>query len=98
MSDAKTVPTVAVGTPFESPVEPYLTDKEVARRLSLSTKTLEKKVRAGDFLESVHYFRRAGMRRRWKWRAVVEWLEGGDGRIQDDRTVPLASGVRRTVG
>lgn len=75
-----------------APVEEgYLTDGENAARLKWSTKTLEKKVRQGVFKEGVHYFQRPGMRRRWKWSAVVRWLEGGTDDGPEVATIPLAS-------
>lgn len=91
MPGSRPVPSHAEGTPFEMPVKGYLTDAELAPKLTWSPKTLESKVRAGVFIKGVHYFQPPGMRRRWKWSAVVEWLEGcGDQRV-DDSSIPLAS-------
>lgn len=59
-----------------SETEGYLTDQEVADRLRVSAKTLRHKVGAGIFRAGEHFFRPPGMRRRWKWAAVVAWLEG----------------------
>jgi len=61
---------------FAGDVASYLTDREVARRLRLAPKTLRNKVAAGIFREGEHFFRPPGMTRRWKWSAVVAWVEG----------------------
>jgi excisionase family DNA binding protein len=55
--------------------EQYLTIAEVAERLKLSPKTVSNKMASGAFRQGVHYFRRPGMKARFKWSAVVEWLE-----------------------
>ena len=80
----------AVGVSVDAADDGYLTDHENAAKLKWSTKTLEKKVRQGVFKEGVHYFQRPGMRRRWKWSAVVRWLEHGDEQVANDNTIPLA--------
>lgn len=76
----------------------YLTDRELAAKLKWSTKTLEKKVRLGVFTHGVHYFQRPGMRRRWKWSAVVRWLEHGDEDVVTTAVVPLAGIARGRAG
>ncbi len=90
MPGSRTVPSHVEGTPFEMSAEGYLTDADLARRLSWSPKTLEGKVRAGIFTNGVHYFQRPAMRRRWKWSAVVRWLEHGDEDAVATAVVPLA--------
>ena len=91
MPGSTRTPSYAEGAPLDLPAEGYLTDAELAFRLRWSPKTLESKVRAGVFVEGVHYFRRPGMRRRWKWTAVVQWLEGPKDQPADDGKIPLAS-------
>ena len=76
----------------------YLTDRELAAKLKWSTKTLEKKVRQGVFTQGTHYFQRSGMRRRWKWSAVVRWLESGDEDVVATAIVPLAGIARGRAG
>jgi hypothetical protein len=55
--------------------EEYLTIAEVADRLKLKPKTVKNKMAAGAFRLGVHYFRPPGMQARFKWSAVVAWLE-----------------------
>jgi hypothetical protein len=53
---------------------------------------LEKKVRDGVFKEGVHYFKQPHMRRRWKWSAIVQWLENDDELCAGGPTrIPLAN-------
>jgi excisionase family DNA binding protein len=53
----------------------YLTTREVAARLRWSVRTIRAKVRAGLLRRGVHYFQPAGSQYRWKWSAVVAWME-----------------------
>ena len=62
--------------------EEYLTITEVAARLKVTPKTVRNKMAAGVFRKGVHYFRRNGLGTRFKWGAVVAWLE------QDDTGTP----------
>jgi len=55
--------------------EEYLTIAELADRLKLKPKTVKNKMAAGAFRLGVHYFRPPGMQARFKWSAVVTWLE-----------------------
>jgi hypothetical protein len=55
--------------------EQYLTIAEVAGRLKLAPKTIKNKMASGAFRQGVHYFRPRGMQTRFKWSAVVVWLE-----------------------
>ena len=57
------------------PSEEYLTITELAGRLKLTPKTIQNKMAAGTFKKGLHYFRPRGMTARFKWSAVVEWLE-----------------------
>jgi hypothetical protein len=85
----------AEGVSAELTNDGYLTDRKLAPKLSWSTKTLEKKVREGVFKEGVHYFQPSGMRRRWKWSAVVLWLETSDRQPESETSIPLASTTER---
>ena len=56
-------------------MEEYLTITEVAERLKLKPKTIKNKMAAGIFRRGVHYFSPAGIGPRFKWSALVAWLE-----------------------
>ena len=56
-------------------MEEYLKICEVAERLKLSPKTIKNKMASGIFRRGVHYFSPAGLGPRFKWSAVVAWLE-----------------------
>jgi hypothetical protein len=56
-------------------MEEYLTISELAARLKLTPKTIKNKMGAGIFKRGVHYFSPPGMGPRFKWSAVVAWLE-----------------------
>jgi hypothetical protein len=71
-------------------VEGYLTDREVAKRLGLAPKTLRNKVVAGIFREGEHFFRPLGMTRRWKWFAVVAWVERTQPKTPETTVIRLA--------
>jgi DNA-binding transcriptional regulator YiaG/predicted DNA-binding transcriptional regulator AlpA len=55
--------------------EEYLKIPELAARLKLSRKTIRNKMSAGVFIKGVHYFSPKGMGTRFKWSAIVEWME-----------------------
>ena len=55
--------------------EEYLTIAEVAARLKISPKTIKNKMAAGIFRKGAHYFSPPGLGPRFKWSAVVAWLE-----------------------
>jgi hypothetical protein len=56
-------------------VEEYLTIAELAHRLKIKPKTVQNKMASGVFRQGVHYFRPPGMGPRFKWSAVVSWVE-----------------------
>ena len=56
-------------------MDEYLTIAEVATRLKLTAKTIKNKMASGAFRLGVHYFRPPGMEARFKWSAVVAWME-----------------------
>lgn len=74
--------------------EEYLTIEELGERLKLRPKTIKNKMASGIFRKGVHYFRPKGLGPRFKWSAVVLWLEerqepsNGDGL----GLVPMARG------
>src|SRR5688572_29873848 len=72
---------VGLGAPEE-----YLTIEEVAERLKLSRKTVRNKMASGTFRRGEHYFSPPGLGPRFKWSALVAWLERG------------ASGESRSTG
>jgi len=55
--------------------EEYLTINELAARLKLKPKTVKNKMASGILRRGVHYFSPQGLGPRFKWSAVVAWLE-----------------------
>lgn len=55
--------------------EEYLTIAELADRLKVRPKTIKNKMAAGILRKGVHYFKPPGLGPRFKWTAVVSWLE-----------------------
>jgi hypothetical protein len=47
----------------------------VADRLKLKPKTVQNKMAAGTFTRGIHYFSRSGLGPRFKWSAIVSWIE-----------------------
>jgi hypothetical protein len=74
--------------------EEYLTIKELSARLKLAPKTIKNKMAAGVFQRGIHYFSRPGLGPRFKWSAVIAWLEEKDKEIaeQPANAVPMARG------
>ena len=56
-------------------MDEYLTISELSVRLKISPKTVKNKMASGAFRKGVHYFRPPGMLPRFKWSAVVQWIE-----------------------
>ena len=78
-----------------TPAEEYLTIAELAARLKVKPKTIRNKMAAGLFTEGVHYFRRPGLGARFKWSAVVQWIEsGGTQHVEDGDSIPMARGYK----
>jgi hypothetical protein len=74
-------------------VEEYLTIAEVAAKLKIKPKTIKNKMAAGIFKRGVHYFSPQGLGPRFKWSAVVAWLERSEssaGNNHDDDAIPMA--------
>ena len=75
-------------------MEEYLTIAEIAARLKLTPKTIRNKIASGVFRQGVHYFRRKGIGTRFKWNAVVAWLEQTKPLATEDDSIPMARGYR----
>jgi len=58
--------------------EEYLSIKALGDRLELESKTIRNKMANGTFIKGVHYFSPSGMGPRFKWSAVVAWMEAGE--------------------
>jgi hypothetical protein len=76
-------------------VEEYLTISEVATRLKIAPKTIKNKMAAGIFQKGVHYFSPQGLGPRFKWSAVVAWLEQSlTPAVDTDESIPMARGYQ----
>ena len=56
----------------------FLTVAELADELALKPKTVRNRMYDGTWLRGRHWFSRPGIGPRFKWSAIVQWLEGGD--------------------
>ena len=76
--------------------EEYLTISELSARLKLKPKTIKNKMGAGVFRKGEHYFSPSGLGPRFKWSAVVAWLEQSEISTteNDDESIPMARGYR----
>jgi hypothetical protein len=75
--------------------EEYLTISEVAGRLKLSSKSVKNKMAAGIFRKGVHFFSPVGLGPRFKWSAVVAWLEQNEQPAIDRAdSIPMARGYQ----
>jgi hypothetical protein len=76
--------------------EEYLTISEVAACLKLTPKTVRNKMASGVFRKGLHYFSRPGMGPRFKWSAVVSWLEQAQKETPDEAldAIPMARGYK----
>ncbi len=77
--------------------EEYLTIGKLADRLSLKSKTIKNKMSSGIFRRGVHYFSPKGIGPRFKWSAVVAWLEEREREERkatagDEDGIPMARG------
>lgn len=66
----------------------YLTVAELAARLKVKPKTIRNKMTTGLFTEGIHYSRRPGLGARFKWSAVVQWIEA----VTLGDSIPMARG------
>ena len=77
-------------------VEEYLTISEVAALLKVKPKTVKNKMASGIFKKGLHYFSPKGLRPRFKWSAVVAWLEEKEEQatqgVNGSRGIPMARG------
>jgi hypothetical protein len=76
--------------------EEYLTITEVAERLKNKPKTIKNKMASGIFRKGVHYFSPQGLGPRFKWSAVVAWLEQSQEpqNENDDDLIPMPRSYR----
>src|SRR5262249_39850269 len=74
--------------------EEYLTIAEVAVRLKVTPKTVRNKMASGVFCKGVHYVRPKGLGTRFKWGAVVAWLEQEETGMPEADAIPMARGYR----
>jgi hypothetical protein len=74
--------------------EEYLTIDELSDRLKLEPKTIRNKMASGVFRKGLHYFSPQGLRPRFKWSAIVAWLEEKDKAAADQSidAIPMARG------
>ena len=76
-------------------MEEYLTIVELSARLKISRKTVANKMAAGIFRKGVHYFSPPGLGPRFKWSAVVAWLEQSrEPEDNDENSIPMARGYK----
>jgi hypothetical protein len=80
---------------FAAPEE-YLTITEVAARLKVTPKTVRNKMASGVFRKGVHYFSPPGIGPRFKWSAIVSWLEQAQTETPDEAldAIPMARGYQ----
>ena len=81
-------------TPKTASPEEYLTISEVAGRLKVKPKTVRNKMASGVFRKGEHYVRPEGLGTRFKWGAVVAWLEEEATGTPDEDSIPMARGYR----
>lgn len=73
--------------------EEYLTTAEIAERLKVKPKTIKNKMAAGIFRKGVHYFSPQGLGPRFKWSAIVAWIESTEQQTEaTDQSIPMARG------
>ena len=75
-----------------APPDEYLTISEVAARLKVTPKTVRNKMASGVFCKGLHYVRPKGLGTRFKWGAVVAWLEQEETGTPDEDSIPMARG------
>jgi hypothetical protein len=76
------------------PLDEYLTIEELSGRLKIKPKTVKNKMASGIFRKGIHYFSPKGMGPRFKWSAIVAWLEERDkpAAEQPADAIPMARG------
>jgi len=85
----------------------YLTVQQVADRLGLDVKTVQNKMSQGVLVRGVHWFRPRGMYPRFKWSAIIAWLEERESPAEGEPTaqagdlisaIPMSRGYRLGSG
>jgi hypothetical protein len=73
--------------------EEYLTIQELSARLKIKPKTVKNKMASGIFRKGIHYLSPQGLRPRFKWSAIVAWLEEKDAPLSEAAdAIPMARG------
>ena len=72
----------------------YLTIAELGECLKLSPKTIKNKMASGIFKKGAHYFSPRGIGPRFKWSAIVSWLEEREEHMTQAKEggIPMARG------
>ncbi len=85
---------MSMNEPSKTLPEEYLTIEKLAGRLLLKPKTIKNKMASGIFRRGVHYFSPKGIGPRFKWSAVVTWLEQREKQTapKDRDAIPMAKG------
>ena len=83
-STARSTPTAALASADAARRDEYLTVAEVAARLKLRAKTVRNRMYDGTWRRGEHWFSRLGIGPRFKWAAIVRWLEGDEGQGGSD--------------
>jgi hypothetical protein len=74
---------------------------ELAEQLGISPKTVKNKMAKGVFKLGVHYFKPPGLGPRFKWSAIVAWMEQSQGQTDTDSNVipmPVHYRARESFG
>ena len=87
-------PTPKVQSRANAMPEEYLTISEVAARLKVTPKTVRNKMASGVFCKGVHYVRPRGLGTRFKWGAIVAWLEEQETETPEEDSIPMARGYQ----
>jgi Helix-turn-helix domain len=76
--------------------EEYLTIAEVADRLKVKPKTVKNKMASGIFKRGIHYFSPQGLGPRFKWSAIIAWLEAAQEQATDteENSIPMPRSYR----
>ena len=72
----------------------YLTTEEVAERLRLKPKTIHNKMAQGIFQKGIHYYSPPGIGPRFKWSAIVKYMESGETRDTRYKGIRMARGYK----
>jgi len=81
------------------PRDEYLTMAELSARLKIKTKIIKNKLASGIFRRGAHHFSPVGLKPRFKWSAIVAWLEERE--VPKDETargIPMARGYYLSTG